>query len=747
MLSAITEATLKVLAFDDALQDARRPRDGRDAGLEVMRFQSVTSSIATREFRDRLGRLVQDLADRHQATLAPYTGPLGTIDAATGVLNRPALPLQPVPLRPVGLTQVVDPADPGPGQLAAAVASTASWLASASLDEQGRWLGDLAAVDAYIRSDWLAQGLTVAALSSSDPRAVVTSLTLLSNASGLSGTSPFRFPNQSFQQYAEDLKDAADRLDAFLAGNESGDAVLADIAVRRARLDQARHTLAASQLGREVARLGVELSGHFRTIAELDDQIASVNAQIAALKLASAAVKEKAAAQQLALQTRLRDLAMARVEGLIQASAKAEQLAAEASARLEAMGKSWKDQARQIRDERKRSFIKGIIKGVIGVVGAVLAPFTGGASLGIASVAITCVDVVDKLATMDWNQPWEALETIGAAAVQIAGGLQKAGVKVDNLLPSDLKAVAGDAQKLFNSARGDIETIKNALGQMRGPVKSLYEAVKAIDPRDRAQVTRLVSSLASGIPPSLSPDGQLSVEFAPTSITFRDQELARRLRAVLDAGGMIVNAPQPRGDVFSGLPTLGDAELKARMKDALAAAFRELPDELQAQFRQGDESLDAVKNRYTEARTQLNQYLAGDTPEADKARRLVAEILASGMVVVQDAGMSVVAARERTEEEIRAVQTRLKDFQSRLVGAGNRAYSEAIEKILQRFKQQEDVLRKVGSDLAAAKNDAELDSLAALAVPAAIKDNKKILDDLKEQIADARCRRGSPDRR
>jgi hypothetical protein len=734
VLNDLTQAAVAGLTFEDTVRNARLATRETLSGLEVVRFKSVTSPDDAVEYQTRLDGLVKILAKEHETHLSPYMGVLGTIDPSTGALTR-----LPLPLRPRLLSQVAVLALPGPGHDRSDDAGTAEWLASGTPGEQRRWFDDLAVVDARVRSDWLTHSLVLTAYGMRDPRAIVTALASLSGHAGLSGASPYEYPARSFKQYADDLERAAVRLKDFLDNKVKTDDVLDQIVVDKQKLDRSRVELAAAELGQEVARRGIELSGHFREIAELEIQIEAVRGQIAALKNAAADLHVKEAAQRLALQTRLRDLAMARVEALVQASRKAEELAAQASDRLNSMADSLKHTAEKLREEKKRSFLKSIIKGVIGIVGAVLAPFTGGASVGIAAVAISAVDVIDEVARIDWNNPWQDIGELGAAVGQITASLGKVGVKVEGLIPNDLKSALGDAQKFFKSVEGDVKTVGDASKRYSDPVKAVYEAVKKIGPENQAMLTALVSGLGSGIPAKLSADGQLVVDYALQPIEFADGKMKELLRDVLDAGGVIVNDVQKRGDLFSGLPEMDDPSLKKQMSQALNAALRELPDELLDKYRKpGEATIASVTVRYTGARAKLDAYLDGEGLIHQKARQLVAQVLASGMVLVQKGEKEIVAARQKTEDEIKAAQDKAKKFQDRLLNEAKTAYNDAIQKILDGFQKQEKRLTDIAEKEIAQKDDAGLDYLAGNGIKDAIQENAKLLDQLKQEIAAVR---------
>ena len=55
------------------------------------------------------------------------------------------------------------------------------------------------------------------------------------------------------------------------------------------------------------------------------------------------------------------------------------------------------------------------------LVGAALGPFTGGASIGIAAVAVQAISMYEKADAMDWSNPGAILQGVGEFAGQGAG--------------------------------------------------------------------------------------------------------------------------------------------------------------------------------------------------------------------------------------------------------------------------------------------------------------------------------------
>src|SRR5262249_4009240 len=166
---------------------------------------------------------------------------------------------------------------------------------------------------------------------------------------------------------------------------------------RQDRLHAARLDLEAALLGRKIAEKAVHVSRTFEQIARIDAEIADLGLRMARLERQAAGNVQKAAGIRLAYAVRLRDLAAARVEGLLQASQDAEEIVRQAQGELNDLAGEFQRVANQIEKAKKRSGFFGVLKAIVSVVGAVLAPFTGGASLTRAALGNTRLDIYPKI--------------------------------------------------------------------------------------------------------------------------------------------------------------------------------------------------------------------------------------------------------------------------------------------------------------------------------------------------------------
>ena len=115
----------------------------------------------------------------------------------------------------------------------------------------------------------------------------------------------------------------------------------------------------------------------YKKIADLGEQIAKLNNEADEALLAAAKKEKEAAGKTLVLATRARDLAAAQLAALKEALDQAKVMVDQAIAELERMEPQLRDLAGKIRDAKHRSFVSGIIKAAIQVVGVVASAFVG----------------------------------------------------------------------------------------------------------------------------------------------------------------------------------------------------------------------------------------------------------------------------------------------------------------------------------------------------------------------------------
>src|SRR5690606_23014873 len=99
--------------------------------------------------------------------------------------------------------------------------------------------------------------------------------------------------------------------------------------------------------------------------------------------------------------------------------------------------------AKQIRDERERSFIIGIVKAVVSVVGAVLAPFTGGASSVVANLVNEGIEFAATVSKIDWDNLGVALGQLANASDSLLGAVDLGLSQLDVKPPEALGTIRG----------------------------------------------------------------------------------------------------------------------------------------------------------------------------------------------------------------------------------------------------------------------------------------------------------------
>jgi hypothetical protein len=196
--------------------------------------------------------------------------------------------------------------------------------------------------------------------------------------------------------------------------------------------------LGAAQLGLEIARLGKQIADNYQEIANLGVKIKELDDQANDLIKKAGEKTVKASQLRLTIANQARDLAAAQVAALEEATAQAEQMVEQASESLRTMQKQLLAAADKIEDQKRKSGFLSIVKAVINVVGAGLAPFTGGASLAVAQAATMAVNIYEKASNIDFNN-------LGQAAEAIAGIANDVGKFAD--LTINQVGVGGDAGK------------------------------------------------------------------------------------------------------------------------------------------------------------------------------------------------------------------------------------------------------------------------------------------------------------
>ncbi|WP_439628615.1 hypothetical protein [Gemmata sp.] len=515
-------------------------------------------------------------------------------------------------------------------------------------------------------------------------------------------------PRKTFPQYKKDLDDRARELREEVKVREAESALVAAYGQSRDELQQARAELEAARLGRRITEKAVELSEVFKEIAHLDVQIQELGERMAVLEKQARDKSGEAAGLRLVLATRVRDLAARKVEALIAASEQAEKIAKEATESIEHLAGQFDKAANdgKKRKERERGF--GILKAIVSVVGAVLAPFTGGASLTVAMMVNKAVDIYKRIDETDWQDFGAAAATV-ASVGEDAAGIVDTGIA--NFGGPKAKAALTDVKKFINEKKAKLEDLK---GQAEQLGKKLAEAAKLN--------TGAAVALANGFPVTFDDKGRLKVDLGNRKVRFTDKKLEESLNHLIEGGRYVLNDLEGRGAEGLGkLAGLPPAELKAKLGEAMRGAIKELPPEFTAAISE------AAKAKGEAALIELKGRVEGLD---DEGRRVLAHALAGGMLFIKD-GNVVVAIERPFDKEARQLEARL-EAHARNVARGE------IGVLVTKIGEIRDRLEKKGQELIKASDDEALKVLAREHPAEAIKEVKTEVENLKEKLEAAK---------
>ncbi len=682
----------------------RVPDEGHSSAILA---DLTTAALAHFELEQKARRLEKDRFMASSAELAQkYSSVLKeVVEPADAIMKKRLRPyfLGASLAEPLVLTRVKD----GPGK---------RFRMSGTVKERARWTEDLTVLASESNRSLQRFKLIEDVFSSSDSQSSALALQALGGISGLTDGNIHLLPQKPFNQYHADLERLINRLEK--------EANVADVEKelreafhdRAMRLQIAETELAAARLGQQVANKAKQVSNLLLKAAELEAEIEELEVQIAKLESQAWDNKQHAAGVKLAYATRMRDLAAAKVEALFQASEQAEKLAEETSKQLTELGESFKRAATDIRDERRRARMFSILRSVVTVVGAALAPFTGGASLTVASLATSALTIAERIDKTDWHNFGEAVAAVGDIAQQAYGGVTLA---VDKFGGPAAKKWLKEAQDYARKAGDKVKPVL----EIGSKAETVWKKIKALE-RD-GDVFRFASGIANGMPLSFE-QGALKIDFGKKKIEFRDEKLQRALQGVFDAGAHFVNNAEARAQGLFKLPELPDSDLKEKLGQATDYVIKVLPADIRERLKlPGDEVVVKMKT----AIENLKKEIADDNLSAD-ARRALAQALAGGLLFAKE-GKTVIALERPLEEEAQRFRERIKSFQKKVATAAIQTAIDNLQKIQNELTEQ-------GQKLIDKKNDESLDQLAGTTIPNAIKDAKAEVEKVKAEIQAAK---------
>lgn len=655
--------------------------------MEKARFISFSDSSERKTYASDLAKRIAGLRNIEEQTLSPY------FVLGAGTEGRNDL------YEPIALTSQT-------GSMSRAFRMTAT------TEEQNRLVGDLSAVRTTIKTELGFNDAMERIYQQDAPQAVARSLQFLGGTTTFSSFNPYVLPSKTFKEYQRALKNSIESLQKGLDVTEA-DAERRDIfKERQTGYKQAKLQFEAARLGRRVAVQATALSEEYAKVAAIDAQAEELSKKIAALESRAYKSKEEAEAARLEYATRMRDLAAARVEALIAASADAGKMVDSAVRELKELQPQLRASAREIKSQRDHQATIGIINTVITVVGAALAPFTGGASLAIALVVRQGIATYDKIKTTDWSKLPEAI----AVSAQVVGMVsQYTTFDPSKVTPQELQSALATCNMYLKSANTTLQSLSQ-------PAQELIKSVQNLPEKD--SIVRFASAIASGYPLSLGPEkNTLQLAIDGRALHLKDEKLQLGLAAILDSGGMIVNDFRARTEILSQLPGLDGAALKGKLKDSLDLVIRPMPDELLRSAGLQDKTL-----QLEQARKQLGEQI--DKLD-DESTRVFANALASGLVFVKDTATAKVVGIQG------AVNAEVEKYNDRMQRFADNVQKGALKELAANIESVRAGINNSSQQLVASHDDAGLIDYAERQLPQKMDAMRDELVKLKQKIEEA----------
>jgi hypothetical protein len=680
--------------------------DAFAAGRQKERFAALRTAGTAKDYFDKgFDEALDGLEIAYCSRLAPYF--VRKEDEQVSATFPP--PGEPARLAEVELHRKGQREIPAKGDDPHGPAWRAAFVASATLAERRRLRDDLVVLAIEMQRGIQVQKAVRDAVKGGKPAG----LQMLASLGGPGLADLGELPRKTFPQYKKDLDQRIKELKEKVTQAEAERSLAQAYSRSRGELEQARAELDAARLGRRVAEKASELSEIFKQIADLDLQIEELGVQMAVLDGKIAEKRSQATELRLVGATRLRDLAARKVEALIAASEQAKEIAEKAAEDIDKLGTEFKKAAEKIEEQERRARAFGILKAVITVVGAALAPFTGGASLTVAMMVNTAVDIYKRIDETDWKDFGTAVATVAEVAGK-AGAIAETGIK--NFGGPKAREALGKVQNFIKDRKRDVE-------KWKGDAERLWEGLKKIKEGKAADA---VAAIANGFPVSTDNMGRLQIDFGKKSIRFEDAAIQEALQGLLRSGRYILNDAEERGkEALAKLTGLPSAELKKKLGETLDQVVKDLPPDIAAGIK------DLPKNAGDEGKKALERLkgrIAGMRDD-DPSLRLLAQTLSGGMLFIRD-GKGVIAVERPFAEEARKLQDRL-ERHARTVAEG------AIGTLVKKIDGIRDELDRQGQALLKESKAKELRELADKAIEPAIKRVKDAVSELQTEIKKA----------
>ncbi len=577
------------------------------------------------------------------------------------------------------------------------------WCRSVTEAEESRLAEDLANLESRIQTSFQQQKLVLRIAEGRQGRQAGGALTGLAAFPELADCNLEAPIAATFDEHARRVRELYQEIQQQVQQDRGAKRLLRELEVRQYQAGTAEVEEEAARFALQAAEQSLEMARIYEQIAQLDRQIRDLYKQAREARRKGFEIAERAAGVRVTLATRTRDLAAAQLAALNAALEQAKKIIDSTEEGLKKTQDELRRRADEIEKEKRRSFIVGLIKAAIRIVGAALTPFTGGASLAIAQAATMAVDLAANADRMDWSNLGAIVQNVGTIAESGA----RITTKVVNVVGNEkLKQGWADIQ-------GQFAKVQAQVGQLSQDAKRLLDGIPLV--ANLQPLITAVSGAAAGWPVEYK-DGKLRFDVERlTKIQINDQELRGALDAVMKAGGVFVNNMDERVRRLSRLPVLQNEQLRAELAKALDELIKVAPPEVLDKYRQAGMQIGNAEEQVKQAKDRLKQLLNDPTKETQ--RQVLARILGAGMILVTDAQGNVVAIERPVKAELEKMKARAKALQQQVIDG-------AIGKVVQAIQEKNRVLTTQIEAAEREQNEGKLRAIAKTTVP-------DIIDELK----------------
>lgn len=581
------------------------------------------------------------------------------------------------------------------------VPAQTGWQRTATSREQGALAADLASLANLARQTQEISRLAAESCDSKVDDDTTAVFKALARTTSLHSWDITALPTEAFGYYDKRAEDALKAIRAGTAGADEAASLTRDFRARLAVFQDAEAGLKIGTIGANFAASVQKLAETELQIARIDGEINALRTDIARRRIDKANEEAEAASLTIKQAMRLNELAIAEVQALNAAFAQAQDVVASAISDLDSARRQLLESAHDIRSQNNRNAIFNIIKTVITITGVAIAPFTGGASLVAAQIAVGITDIIkvstDKTRWKDFNS------TVGTITELVDTGAQ--------VVATGVNAWGSEKQKKnFDSFRKHLSAGLKQTNVTLQIAKQLYDGLQ-----QKADFWKIATLLASGFPVRFK-NNELVIDLATETVQLKVPSVFQdALTSALEAGARIQQLKTDVQQSAASFHAFIDRSLTQLDPDVLAKAMGRTAKEYSDNF-------DAAKKRL------LLVYDALPPADQEQVSRLLGLVSQRGMVLVRTATGSIAALQRKYVEELQGLDDEIKLLQQDVVRG-------KIGQIVARVQQEE---RTLSDKSAAASNDPDrLEGVAKNDVPAGIERVKDALQDLQGEIARA----------